>query len=300
MFGYIKPFVPELKVKEYDFYKSVYCGLCRATGKRISCASRFALSYDLVFLALVHMALNGDEIKITMRRCMVHPLKKRPMMEISPSLSYAACAGALLTYYNLLDKIKDTRSPKKWCYALLYPTVSTMRKRARIYDALDGCMAQKLSELEAAEKADIVSPDQAAGLFGDLLAAVFAEGITDEKKKRIASTIGMYTGRWIYLVDAADDLEKDKKRGEYNPFIHYGAVSAETAEAALTMELRPIETALSLIDYGDRGIESILQNMIYLGMPKCAGDAARRAFPPEISTDNSRALTDPERIDLTK
>ena len=76
MFGYVKPFVPELKVAQHELYRAVYCGLCRAMGRVTGQASRFTLSYDLVFLAAVRMILEGETPVLEHFSCMAHPLTK--------------------------------------------------------------------------------------------------------------------------------------------------------------------------------------------------------------------------------
>ena len=109
MFGYIKPNIGELKVSDYELYKATYCGLCRTMGKCTGCVSKLTLSYDFAFFALLRMAMERSSAKMKMRRCTLHPLKKRPMLEINPALEYSAKASVLLTRVKLDDNVKDTR-----------------------------------------------------------------------------------------------------------------------------------------------------------------------------------------------
>ena len=109
MFGYIKPNIPELRVKDHELYKATYCGLCRTMGKCTGCASKFTLSYDFAFFALVRMALEKTQGQVKMRRCMVHPFKKRPIMEINPVLEYSAKSSVILTRLKLKDNVNDSR-----------------------------------------------------------------------------------------------------------------------------------------------------------------------------------------------
>ena len=108
MFGYVKPYVPDLRVRENEMYRALYCGLCRSMGKCTGCLSRFTLSYDFVFLAALRTALCKDEIKVRAHRCFVHPLKKRPAVESSDALKYSAACSAVLCRAKLADDVRDT------------------------------------------------------------------------------------------------------------------------------------------------------------------------------------------------
>lgn len=279
MFGYVKPLSPELKVREHEFYKRVYCAVCHANGKTTGCSSRFALSYDLVFLALIRMALTGEIPKKAEKRCPAHPFRRRPTLEITPSMQYTARAGALLTYYNLLDKISDSRGLRRLPPLLFRPIAAIQRRRA--LRGTDGMLdrsitvaLQKLHEIEKGAAGD-TSPDRAADCFGILLRDLFAAGLAeDSPQARIAAEIGYRTGRWIYLTDAADDLENDRKSKSYNPFLPIEDNLAERIRCALLCELTQLEKAVALIDFPFPESEALVLNIIYLGMP----DAAARAI----------------------
>ena len=109
MFGYVKPCVPELKVRDHELYKATYCGLCRTMGKSTGCVSKLTLNYDFVFLALLRMMLTGEKAEVKMRRCAVHPLKKRPMLEPNEALRFSAKSSVILTRSKLKDNINDSR-----------------------------------------------------------------------------------------------------------------------------------------------------------------------------------------------
>lgn len=267
MFGYIKPLEAELKVKEYDFYKAVYCGLCRALKGSVGCLAEMTLSYDFVFLALLGLSWNGDEIKLETRRCAVHPLRRRPMLVLNPTLERTASASALLFYHKIKDDLRDSRGIKRLPAVAALPIASAMRRAALSPGGPDGIISDCLGEMHALEDAASPSPDASAELFGKLLAAVFASVTDGEREKRLAYAAGMSCGRWIYLADALDDAEKDRKSSSYNPFNLSSLPSRETAETALTSCLYGLETSVNLTDFADSGIESIIKNIIYLGMP---------------------------------
>ncbi len=266
MFGYIKPRTAELKVKEHEFYKSVYCGLCKSMKKRASML-RMTLSYDFVFLALVRMAMTGDSCSFHLERCVVHPFKKRPVLDNNQSLTFCADASALLTYYNVLDKMADKGKGRLRGY-LSYPLAKRIFKKISPDAELILSAEKHLGSLSEYEKQNGDSADCAAEHFGLLLSDIFSHGL-DERNAAIAAEIGRHIGRWIYLIDALDDIEDDRKSGSYNPLI-IGGYNFDQAVTAMNMELIGLERAIELISFSDSGIENIIKNIIYLGMPDCA------------------------------
>lgn len=278
MFGYIKPVSPELRVKEYELYRAVYCGLCESLGQSVTCASRLSLSYDFVFLAIVRMALAGEVGKIERHRCLAHPTKKRAVLVGASQLDYAARLSAVLTYHKLRDDICDGKGVKRLGARLLMPAAKRMRKKARLDKEAEVFIAEKLSELSMLEKEGCSSLDKAAEPFGEMMAYVCSLGFDNNSPaSRIAAEIGRHIGRYIYIIDAIDDLRDDIKSDAYNPFrMMYAdaeseiAADAENIKTALTMELVSLEAAVGLIDfslvpeYGE-----IIKNIIYLGLPAC-------------------------------
>ncbi len=261
MFGYVTPFEGELRVKEQLFYKSTYCGLCKTMGKRVCNESRLTLSYDIVFLALVRFLLTEEKLEFVKGRCAVTPFKKKAILKSNPPLEYSAAVGALLAYHNIADDVKDKKGIKKLLSRFLLFSAKRMKKKAALPD-LDNFIKNKLDDLDKLEKSDEVTLDSAAQIFGELLSEIFAYGLESEKKL-IASEIGLHIGRWIYIADAADDYEKDKKRGEFNPLTE---LAPERIKISLTLELEGASRAVELIDPYDCGIMNIVKNIIYLGL----------------------------------
>ena len=270
MFGYVKPYSPELKVKEQNAYQGIYCGLCRAMGKCTGSCSRFSLSYDFVFLAAVRAALTGDKIEYLQKRCFVHPFKKRPSAKQNPSLEYAAAASAILTYEKLRDDLSDEKGLKRLRASLLLPFASNAKKRAKLPE-LEGLVRVKLDELCEIEKAKTASVDLPAEKFGELLGEIFAHGL-DGNVKRLAYSIGLCTGKWIYATDASDDMETDAKSGSYNPYLLLWdsdiTKAKEEIPFSLRLLLKDLSAAIELIDFtADPLTEGIIKNTVYLGMP---------------------------------
>ena len=151
MFGYIRTDTPELRVRENEYYRAVYCGLCRAQGKCTGLCSRFTLNYDIVFLALLRLAVDGNQVKIKRGRCMAHPFRKRAYVACCDPLEYCAYASAILTHGKIADDINDEKGMKKLNSVLIKPFVSRMRKKAlKSYAELDKKVfsgLKKLSEI---------------------------------------------------------------------------------------------------------------------------------------------------------
>ncbi len=276
MFGYVKADVPELKMRENEFYRAVYCGLCGSMKKLTGTVSTLSLSYDMVFLVLCRLAATGDRYEVVPKRCGINPfrLKKRPVMQAGEELRYAAAASALLTECKLEDDASDEKGIKRLLKRFSLPSAKRRLKRAEVAKKLEASVREKLAELYRLEKdaPEAISP--MAELFGELLGEIFAYGM-DERNARILYEVGRGVGRWIYILDAADDLDDDKKTGQYNPVAAvYGELTdekrAELTEV-LTLELMPAASSLELIEVPDGGYPEALdiaKNIIYLGMPK--------------------------------
>lgn len=277
MFGYIRPDTPELRVRENEYYRAVYCGLCRAQGKCTGQCSRMTLSYDAVFLALVRMALDKTQITIKRGRCMVHPLKKRAYVDFCEPLAYCAYAYALLVYGKCLDDINDEKGFDRFKARLKRQLARGMRKKAlKDYRELDKLINESLSKLSAIEKERLPSVDIPAEHFGKLLSDILSFGL-DGADEKIAKSIGKHIGRWIYITDAADDLDEDLEKGRFNPFacLYDGRTLTDDQKrdvsTSLRLELLAAEPAFDLIDFdGMSDIEGIIKNIIYRGMPDVA------------------------------
>ena len=268
MFGYIKPEVPDLRVRDNELYKAYYCGLCRAMGAHICRGSRFTLSYDVVFLAIVRAAAANEAISVKRKRCMAHPLKKRAYVECTPSLEYSAKASALLTYYKVEDDVADSKGIKKQFKKFLRPAVRRYRKKAALPE-LDEMIKRSLERLSSLEKSG-GGAEECADCFGAALGDIFAYAFGDKATERILSDFGYHVGRWVYFIDAADDYEKDKESGEFNPFSAYDPFPAEEIRYSALLELDAAKKSLDLISFENKRLFDIIENIIYLGMPEAA------------------------------
>ncbi len=276
IFGYVKTDTGELRVKEFELYRSVYCGLCNHIKKR-SFFLTFSLSYDFVLPALFSVAFTGREnIKIIKKRCLAHPFRKRPMLIGGDDLQKVADASICLIYYKLLDDKNDRDGGffRRLRSRIALPFASRARKK--VIDSglseLDSIIKEKISLLSSKEREKSDSVYDCAEIFGELLAEVFSKNIADGRNRRCMHLLGYRVGRWIYIADALDDIEKDRKDGAYNPFVLSGVDTDSESfktdiDMALRLELSECEKALDLMDITDPGIFNIIENIFYLGMP---------------------------------
>ena len=274
MFGYVKPVVSEMLVKEHEFYKATYCGICRSMKKHTGALSNVTLSYDSVFLALIRMLYIPDgDFAAEQRRCIAHPMKKRPMLKENPALQYTAKAFAVLTYYKIKDDMADERGIKRLGVSAVRPIVSSANKKSCL-SALEAVVRDRLERISALEAESCQSVDEPAGLFGELLGEIFSYGL-EEKERLVPYECGYHLGKFIYAADAAEDYDKDREKGSYNPYVlFYGGKeltdeNRQTIKCALLLECKKIEAAVNLLPFGTRAtIENIINNIIYLGLVK--------------------------------
>lgn len=280
MFGYVRPQIPSLRVREYEWYRAVYCGLCRAMGSVSGQASRIMLSYDFTFLALVRLIFSDTEARFARHRCIAHPLHTRLMAEEHPALAYTAAAAAVLAEAKRADDIADETGTARLKPMLLSPLTGTMvrcaAKREPDTAALLPLVQSHLGRLSALEKTGCASPDEAAQVFGDLLGDLFAHGLTGSAAA-VSRSIGAGTGRFLYLCDAMDDLAEDIQKGRYNPFaLLWGEMAldgngkpAEPVKNAFAvsapLDLEKLGLAVELLPVHPS--TEIVKNIVYLGMP---------------------------------
>lgn len=274
MFGYVIVDKPSLRIREYDYYRATYCGLCHAMGKCTGCVSRLTLSYDTTFFVLVREMLDGTKVEFVKKRCVRHPIKKIETVKINPQLEYSACVGAQLAYGKVVDNINDEKGMKRFVANVCKVLFSRMDMKS--FDQIPtmaGFISEKLEIISQIEEERTKSIDAPAEVFGDMMAGLLSYGFEGEKKM-IAEKIGKRIGRWIYIVDAFDDYESDRKSGSYNPFVElydgedFGDDDLLSISKMLEAELSIAFSAIELLDDdGDKNRSEIIKNILCLGMP---------------------------------
>lgn len=214
MFGYVLINQKEMKIKDYEMYHSYYCGLCRSLKQVGGLQSQLTLSYDMTFLVMLLTALYEVEPKERESRCVAHPAKKHLERQNAVS-DYCAAMNIILTYYKCEDDWRDEKKKTSYLYGTLLK--NKIKELDKLYPQKMKIIAEKLQELSLGEKEKVLNADQMAGIFGEIMGELFLWK-EDEWKKPLYQ-LGFYLGKFIYLMDAYEDVEKDKKEGSYNPFL---------------------------------------------------------------------------------
>ena len=212
MFGYVTICEPELKVKDLKKYRAYYCGLCRILKEDYGFMGQMTLTYDMTFAVILLSSLYESQTETRMHRCKVHPVKKQFMLT-NEITSYAAAMNVLLAYYHMEDDWNDEHKVSSlMTKSLIY------RKAERIseqYPRQSGGIRKCLRELDECEKEGSTDIDRTAGCFGHLMEELFVyrEDIWEKNLRRM----GFFLGKFIYLMDAYEDLPEDIEKGRYNP-----------------------------------------------------------------------------------
>lgn len=264
MFGYVRPYRPELKCKDFDLYHATYCGLCRCLRRRYGNLAPFFLTYDAVFLALL-LWEPKDSFLPCKGRCYANPLRKKAMCPACEALELTADFSVILTYWKLKDGIQDEALPGQVAsrtFVLLMK--SAYRRAAARQSALDQTVQTRLRQLSELEREQCPSLDRTADTFAGILRAAAPQ---EGERGRILGELLYHIGRWIYLIDAQDDLQEDVKEGRYNPVaLRYGAAGDPDGMAlTLTHSLELAGAAFQLGQFGCR--TPVLENILYLGLP---------------------------------
>lgn len=270
MFGYVRPPVDFLSEEENQRFRRIYCGLCHTLGQKYGSTARFILNYDFTYLAI--FLSDAQEGERNESRCIVSPHRKREHDRLTPALELAADESVILAYWQLRDGVEDHNflhgaKYRAACMALKRAYQKAARERPG-FDTVACCQLKILAELE---KENCASMDRAADAFAALLAGA-AEEVEDPIRRRVLGQLLYHLGRWVYLVDAADDLKKDAQSGNYNPVaLRFGLVNGEwTPEsrhefaATLDHSIHMMTTAFELWDFGQW--TPILETTLYRGL----------------------------------
>lgn len=227
MFGYVVANFDKLNNDEKQQYRSCYCGLCRALGKRHGTISRISLTYDMTFLVLVLSSLYNADNKIETEKCMIHPLKAHQYWQ-NKITDYAADMNVLLAYHNFIDDWKDDRKLLSLCESRLfekgYNQVAV--KYPRQSSTISGC----LRELSIIEKKGELNADIPANCFGTLMGEIFV--IEEDDYAENLRAFGKCLGKFIYIMDACLDLKADIKKERYNPFVNMSNAGLSTCSGS--------------------------------------------------------------------
>lgn len=270
MFGYVSIYKEELKIKDYLTFRSYYCGLCHALGKNCSQSARLGLSYDMTFLAILLSSLSNKKTSTNDKPCIAHPLSKRKYVIDDPAIDYTANASAILYYLKMIDDWQDDHSLKALAGIIIYR--HSYKKASKRYPELAENIKKHLdvlSKLEAQNSTDI---DLTADCFAKITQELFSPEFVGENR-RAAAWVGYNIGRWIYIIDALNDLEADFKKNKFNPlkptedtvdFDEYYKNLALRLSESLTFTLENAVSGYNLLKiYKNR---EVLDNILYQGL----------------------------------
>lgn len=264
MFGYVTVYKPELKVKEYEAYKGVYCTLCKEMGKEYGILSRFLLSYDGAFYVLYKMGLNNENVIAEKSRCTFNPCKKCTKITCERNVyKLASTITVVLAYFKLVDNLKDGKGIKKLLLYLLLPYFSLLKRKAlKKYPDIFSEIEKGMSEQFEIEKEEKNSLDKSAHPTAQMLGWLFAYNECENTKKT-AYDFGYHLGRVVYFLDAFDDYENDIKEKTFNPLS-----GCDNFIETATMSINMSTGVLSQIyeEQPKNQFSPIIENVIYDGL----------------------------------
>lgn len=271
MFGYVLPDKPNMLIKDFNFFKAYYCGLCKAIGGEYGQRARFATNYDSTFLLAFAHSVLGVEPQFQEEGCILNPLKKRQSITASALAKEVADITVLLTYYKADDDVFDEGGLKKRAARLLLKQAK--RKAVKRQPVIDKIISDSYLRLRKLEQENSSEIDVVADCFAGMLSGVVGHLLGGSATKEVCA-LSYNLGRWIYLADAVDDLEKDAAGGRYNPIIamlgpftskqRYLKENAAELEFLLYTAYNAVVDYYNLIDV--KVGEGVLSNIIYLGL----------------------------------
>lgn len=261
MFGYVTINKPELKIKEYNRYKGYYCGLCKVLKERHGRLGQITLTYDMTFLIVLLTSLYETKTEFEEGRCLLHPTKKHPLLT-NAITEYAADMNIALTYHNLLDDWNDDKSVKGLAGSRLFH--QKYKKIEQAYKRQCKVIEETLNQLQRFEKENSQNLDEVAGCFGELMGELFV--YRKDEWEDTLRRLGFFLGKFIYLMDAYEDIEKDIQNQSYNPLIELSKHESfeETCNQLLVMMMaecgKELEKLPLIVDV------ELLRNIIYAGV----------------------------------
>lgn len=261
MFGYIIVNKPEMKFKEFDFYQSFYCGLCRVLKEQYGKSGQMTLSYDMTFVIMLLTSLYEPEVTESSCKCIAHPFEKHPT-RINEFTRYAADMNLLLTYYKCLDDWEDERKVTKGTMA--FALRKKFREITESYPKKAELIQERMKDIRQCEQERSMNLDEVSGYFGEIMGEVLA--CREDEWEADLRRMGFFLGKFIYLMDAYEDIEKDKKTGNYNLFLQdYGKEDFEKkAGDVLNMMMAECSKAFERLPIVEN--TEILRNILYSGV----------------------------------
>lgn len=275
MLGYVTADKPELKMKEYELYSGYYCGVCKSIGHRYGQLPRMVLSYDAAFLALLISGLSAEADEPSREHCLVHPVKKKTIVR-NEAIDYAADVMLILAWHKLVDDAND--EGKFYAKTAITTLKGIYRKLEDARPELCRKVKMHLGALTELEKAKCANLDQAAEEFAEIMEAILDEAPVPDGFREGAAmkSIGYHLGKWIYLIDAIDDIEENIESGAYNPLLYrfdyqpgeenFRRRIMDTCRFNLFHYLGELANAVDLLPLKKN--KGVIENIVYKGLLK--------------------------------
>ncbi len=262
MFGYINIYKDELKVKDYTLFRSYYCGLCKALGKRYNQLVRLGLNYDLTFLAILYDSVYDTVLETKNSGC-IKSIAKKKIVVNNRYINFSSDMSVILVYYKLIDDIKDDKSIKAMLAVL--PYYFAVKKIKNNYLDLVEKIKYNLKDLSEKEKDNCSCTDEAAHPFASIMADMFCCANPALKN------LGYNIGRYVYFADALDDMDNDKKSGNYNIYNNVYSYTGKADEQLKQNIRQSLHLTLGSVAAEYEKLprfknKDLLDNIIYLGM----------------------------------
>lgn len=260
MFGYVTVYKPELKIKDYDVYKGVYCTLCKQMQKEYGFFSRFLLSYDAAFYVLYRMGTENNPAKISKSHCSFSPCKKCLKIDSAEEIfKKAAGITVILSYFKLCDSIADSGFFKRIFCRLLKPYFKHMAKKAEQKYPDVFSVSEKYMKNQAEAEKDFKGIDSAAEPTGKALGFIMSDGNENSDSFKV----GYFLGRTVYFLDAFDDFEKDVKSNSFNPFKNTDNI-VKDASFAINLSIGELTDYIKKTEFYK--FKDIIYNIIFEGL----------------------------------
>ena len=223
MFGYVYPFKPDLKIRYYNTFKSYYCSLCHEIKKNYGNIPRVSINFDTTFMAILLDSFSTVKHNIEKKTCLIHPVEKKFIIKNNPSINYASHITIILAHNKIIDDINDENNLFS---KIIFPISNKyMQKLPREFDEIKEIIFKNLNNLKNLEMSNKkLSIDEFSHPFGTITKNIFnfyaKINNFNEKYLHYLENIGYNLGKWIYIIDAFNDIEKDFKNKSFNPIFN--------------------------------------------------------------------------------
>lgn len=260
MFGYVTIAGDTLTKEQRERYRACYCGLCHTLNERYGNLGRLTLSYDATFLWMLLSSLYEPEERQGEERCLPHPFKRHPYA-LNPLADYCADMNVALAYHKCRDDWQDDRSLTGRMEAALLK--NAYQKVNALYPEKCKALEECLEQIGEAERLGSPEPDKLANLSGQMLGVLYR--YREDEWADSLQKIGEGMGRFVYLMDAYDDLAKDVRKRRYNPLteLHQSEDYEERCKESLTLLIAECTQEFEFLPLV-KDVE-ILRNILYAG-----------------------------------